>query len=56
MNIYGFQGALIPNLLSELDTSQYIDVYRCTRCIDFYLFQLLTTTSEVLNSQNGIVH
>jgi len=27
--------ALIPNLLSESDKNQYIDVYRCIRCIDF---------------------
>ena len=28
MNYYGFKGALIPNLLSELYKNQYIDVYR----------------------------
>ncbi len=29
MNYYGFQGALIPILLSELYKNQYIDEYLC---------------------------
>jgi len=34
MNNYGFKGALIPNLISELDKNQYINVYRC---IDLFI-------------------